>query len=168
MNQKLINQLNYSHLEYTFLLFFFIIKLYIWGLNPDNWLVQQTESFFHMFWLYLQKKDNRIWVKLYSIAPCIVTKIQAMDNIIRASNLIARENSKAFCHTTTGFPTKWCLRNQHRNSIPMICHYLDLGMHRKFASTNPEHYPNLGSDPSSAWNFCTRSSLVILWGNQQW
>ena len=96
LNQKLINQLNYSHLEYTFLLFFFIIKLYIWGLNPDNWLVQQTESFFHMFWLYLQKKDNRIWVKLYSIASCIVTKIQAMDNIIRASNLIARENSKHF------------------------------------------------------------------------
>ena len=28
----------------------------------------------------------------------------------------------------------------------MICHYLDLGMHRKFASTNPEHYPNLGSE----------------------
>ena len=75
---------------------------------------------------------------------------------------------QTFCHTTTGFPKKWCLRNQHRNSIPMICHYLDLGMHRKFASTNPEHYPNLGSDPSSASNFCTRSSLVILWGNQQW
>ena len=28
---------------------------------------------------------------------------------------------------TTGFPTKWHLRNKRRNSILMTCHYLDLG-----------------------------------------
>ena len=28
---------------------------------------------------------------------------------------------------TTGFPTKWHLRNERRNSILMTCHYLDLG-----------------------------------------
>ena len=27
---------------------------------------------------------------------------------------------------TTGFPIKWRLRNKHRNSILMMCHYLDL------------------------------------------
>ena len=29
--------------------------------------------------------------------------------------------------TTTGFPTKWRLRNDGRNSILMTCHFLDLG-----------------------------------------
>ena len=32
-----------------------------------------------------------------------------------------------FGATTTGFPAKWRLRNEHRNSILMTCHYLDLG-----------------------------------------
>ena len=32
-----------------------------------------------------------------------------------------------FCGTSNGFPTKWHLRNEHRNSILMACHYLDLG-----------------------------------------
>ena len=32
-----------------------------------------------------------------------------------------------FCCTTTGFPAKWHLRNEHRNSIPMMHHYPDLG-----------------------------------------
>ena len=35
----------------------------------------------------------------------------------------------------------------------------------KFASTNQKHYPDLGSDTSSAWNFCTRSSDVNSRGN---
>ena len=32
-----------------------------------------------------------------------------------------------FGNATTGFPTKWCLRNERRNPILMTCHYLDLG-----------------------------------------
>ena len=32
-----------------------------------------------------------------------------------------------FGDTTTGFPTKWCLRNKRRNSILMTPHYPDLG-----------------------------------------
>ena len=31
-----------------------------------------------------------------------------------------------FGATTTGFPIKWRLRNKRRNSILMMCHYLDL------------------------------------------
>ena len=36
----------------------------------------------------------------------------------------------------------------------------------KFASTNQQHYPNLGSDASSVWNFCARFSDVISGGNR--
>ena len=31
---------------------------------------------------------------------------------------------------------------------------------------NQMHYPHLGSDASSVWNFCTRFSDVITRGNQ--
>ena len=33
---------------------------------------------------------------------------------------------------------------------------------------NQKHYPDLGSDVSSEWNFCQSSSDVISQGNQQW
>ena len=36
----------------------------------------------------------------------------------------------------------------------------------KFDSTNQKHYPDLGSDASSVWNFCARFSDVIWRGNQ--
>ena len=38
----------------------------------------------------------------------------------------------------------------------------------KFASTNQKHYPDLGKDASSVWNFCTRFSDVISRGNRLW
>ena len=34
-------------------------------------------------------------------------------------------------------------------------------------TTNQKHYPNLGSDVSSVWNFCARFSDVI-WRENQW
>ena len=34
--------------------------------------------------------------------------------------------------------------------------------------TNQRHYPDLGSDASSVWNFCACFSEVIWRGNQQW
>ena len=37
----------------------------------------------------------------------------------------------------------------------------------KFDSTNQKHYPDLGSDASSVWNFFARFSDVI-WGGNQW
>ena len=59
------------------------------------------------------------------------------------------------------------LRNEHRNSIPMTRHYPDPDLGRagsngwKFASSNQKHYPDLGCDASSAWNFSARFSDVI-------
>ena len=35
----------------------------------------------------------------------------------------------------------------------------------KCVSTSQKHYPDLGSDTSSVWNFCTRFWDVILWRN---
>ena len=75
--------------------------------------------------------------------------------------------------TTTGFPAKRRLNNERRNSIPMACHYPDLGSamigcaaRGIFASTNRKQYPDLGSDASLVWNFCSCFSDVISQGNQ--
>ena len=68
--------------------------------------------------------------------------------------------------TTTGFPAKWCLRNEHRNSMLMTCHFPDrvvLLIGRKFSQS--ESPPGPGQD---VWNFCTCFSDVISQGNQWW
>ena len=38
----------------------------------------------------------------------------------------------------------------------------------KFASTNQKHYPDMGSEASSVWDFCARFSDVISRGNRWW
>ena len=49
-----------------------------------------------------------------------------------------------FRDATTGFPGKWCLRNELRNSVLMTRHYLDL-FGWQFSSTNQKHYSHLRS-----------------------
>ena len=38
----------------------------------------------------------------------------------------------------------------------------------KFASTNQKHYPDMGSEASSVWDFCARFGDVISRGNRWW
>ena len=56
-----------------------------------------------------------------------------------------------FHDATTGSSAKWRLRNECRNSILMM-----------------RQYPQLGTDTSSVWNFCTHFSDAISQGNQWW
>ena len=46
---------------------------------------------------------------------------------LRHSQVTSLRKQLTFCSTTTGFPAKWHLRNEHRNSILMIHYYPDLG-----------------------------------------
>ena len=77
-----------------------------------------------------------------------------------------------FCDATSGFPTKWRLRNEHRNSILMTHYSLDLGSASdwlcrvKFALTNQKQYPDLSSDASSVWNFCAVSQTSFCRGTR--
>ena len=52
---------------------------------------------------------------------------------------------------------KWHLRIEDRNAILMTHHYADLGSasetHFLCSMTNQKHYPYLGSDMSSVWNY---------------
>ena len=48
-------------------------------------------------------------------------------NLIIGSLLISLRRQVTFGNAATGFPAKWCLRKECRNSILMTCHYPDLG-----------------------------------------
>ena len=56
-----------------------------------------------------------------------------------------------FHDVTSGSSVKCPLRNERRKLILMMC-----------------QYPELGSDTSSVWNFCTHFSDIISQGNQWW
>ena len=62
---------------------------------------------------------------------------------------LAWKNSRYFATLPLVSPPKLRLRNERRNSILMT-----------------RHYPDLGSDASSVWNFFARISDFIWWGNQ--
>ena len=79
-----------------------------------------------------------------------------------------------FREATKGFPAKWRLRNERRNSIrwcvtTQIWVVLLIGWN-KFprGTTNQKHYPDQGRDTSSVWNFCARFSDVISRRNRWW
>ena len=66
-----------------------------------------------------------------------------------------------FRDTTIGLTTEWRLRTECRNPYwwrAITQFWLVLLIGWKFASFNQEHYPDLGSDTSSVWNVCDRSS----------
>ena len=74
-------------------------------------------------------------------------------------------------------PTIWSLRwlplgRSTKNSIPRratsLIRRVVLLIGWKFASTNQKHYPDLGSDTSSVWNFCARFPDFISQGNKWW
>ena len=72
---------------------------------------------------------------------------------------------------TTGFPAEKRAQKFHTDdaSLPRSgqCFWL---VEANFTSstTNQKHYTDLGSDPSSVWNFWNRFSDVVSRGNQWW
>ena len=85
-------------------------------------------------------------------------------SVPRGRGLVALETAD----TNTGFPAKWCLWNDRRNSILMKCQHQNLGsvydwlkqfslVARPIRST---------TQTSSVWNFCARSTDVNYRENQ--
>ena len=70
-----------------------------------------------------------------------------------------------FRDATNGFPAKWRLRNERRNSI-LMTRYLGsasdwLRQISQSGTTNQKQHPDLRSDASSVWNFFTCLSDVF-------
>ena len=82
-----------------------------------------------------------------------------------------------FCDANSGFPSKWRLTNERRNSILRTRHYPDLGSASDWLKqishpTNTRPIKRTThiwvSDSSSVLNFCARLSDVISPGNHWW
>ena len=71
-------------------------------------------------------------------------KLDASTKIGSSLSNSSLRKQPTFRDATTGFPGKWRLRNELRNSVLMTRHYLDL-FGWKFASTNQKHYSHLRS-----------------------
>ena len=79
--------------------------------------------------------------------------------------LITLKKQQKFCDARLPVVYPW-------NKVLMTCHYQDLSSASDWlncrGTTNQKHYADLGSDTSSVWNFCSRSSHFIFTGNQWW
>ena len=99
-----------------------------------------------------------------------------MRTTSRTCNLSGLRKQPTFRDVTLCFPKNWHLGNEHRNSVPMTCHYSDLGSAADWSCRAgnllqpivEKHYLNQGGDTSPVWNFCAPSSDVISWWSQQW
>ena len=89
-------------------------------------------------------------------------------SVIQVKNLPILRKRTTFCAATNGFPREMTSEKQVQKfhtdyaSLPRSGYYFWLVMpHVKFASTNQKHYPDLGSDALSVWNFLAHFSDVI-------
>ena len=115
--------------------------------KPDRALQNRTHgkprremySFSLIFWTLLDYLISRL------------RRDKSNQNVLEWREMFSLRKQPTFSDATTGFPAKWRLRNECRNSVLMT-----------------RHYPDLGSDTSSVWYFSARFSDIISRGNQWW
>ena len=56
-----------------------------------------------------------------------VLSLSLLETLIKLGMPQVLRKQPTFGNVTSGVPVKWRLRNELRNSIPMTCHYPDLG-----------------------------------------
>ena len=109
--------------------------------------------------------DNIIWGETVPQDCCMGKHVMCKRGTPTRMGKMKNERGTDATH---GFPAKWRLRNDCRNSILMTYHHSDLGNASdwlKICLSSHKLYPDLGSDASSEWNFSARFSDVILRAN---
>ena len=115
--------------------------------HPNKSFVFSIFSRIIHFVLTMFKKAKRsdIFFNLFfrqsSLPGCFYTVLHLL------SLYFSLRKQPTFGNAITGFPTKWCLRNDCRNSILMTCCYPDLGSGTDW-STNQKLNPDLDTDAS--------------------
>ena len=66
-------------------------------------------------------------VKSYSISPVRLQCVREKSFVLKSLKLAWGKSWHFATPPLSGFPAKWRLRKERRNSIQMTCHYLDLG-----------------------------------------
>ena len=123
-------------------------------------------------WYCVKKSSIFLRALLFSVlATFLYKRIYRVISERCFSTILAWENSRHFAasplvspqndvwETTAEIPYWWRITTQ-------IWVVLLIGWSKFW--TNQTHYPDLGGDASSVWNFCSRFSDVISWGNQWW
>ena len=87
---------------------------------------------------------------------------EIIEKVVRVASTLRKQPT--FRDATNGFLTKWRLLKRAQKFHTDDVSLLPL-IGRKFCF---KHYPDLGGDASSVWNFCARFSDVISRGNQWW
>ena len=100
-------------------------------------------------------------VKIHQVF-CYIWSINYIT-IFNNNKYISKESNELgliICTVTQSH--NWVNSEAANVSLPKFgqCFWLVVPL-EKFASTNQKHYPDRGSDTSSVWNFCSRSSDVI-------
>ena len=137
--------------------------------GTKSWLAQGSSNF--VLW-----SRYPIWIKITDLRNTASNlKPSKKLGIIFKTNpglqlQVARKHSTSG-DVTTGFPAKWRLRNERRNSILMTWHNPDLGSASdwscrkgKFTPTKQTLHPDLVSDTSSVWNLRARFSKMTFSG----
>ena len=81
-----------------------------------------------LFWFWVLKSRFRVWCnflvlnRVYFFLGFVIFSFDFEESIWSSLR-----KQPTFGDATTGFPAKWCLRNERRNSILMTRHYQDLG-----------------------------------------
>ena len=74
-----------------------------------------------------QLNKQRLWQEMANIAYIDISVFLFFLFFVRIAKLaISMGKQQTFRDPPTGFPTKWHLRNEHRNSILIMRHYPDL------------------------------------------
>ena len=68
-----------------------------------------------------------VLVKSYSISPVRLQCVREKSFVLKSLKLAWGKSWHFATPPLSGFPAKWRLRKERRNSIQMTCHYLDLG-----------------------------------------
>ena len=143
------------------------VKIRSAGKNPNkHWIL--------IFWSWYFPLGLSI---IFLFLLLILYRIELKDNMFSfwlEMNVDSRGLRKqpTFGDSNTGFPAKWSLRSERRNSILMMHHYPALGSASDWLNQIShaawpirKHYPDLGSDVSSVWNYHIYFSDVIWRGN---
>ena len=128
---------------------------------------------------------NRLWVRqektnglhlplsvlvIFETSQAVPRKNVHLSGIRPAGDNSSPRKQPTFGEATTSFPAKWRLRNEHRNSILMTCHYQDLGStsdcfwldEANFQPIRSTQDPDLGSDTTSDVIFAGKLVLRLL------
>ena len=144
-----------------------VIAVVIWlrVLARMSWWQEQVQSFYDQ--VRAKLSPIKIIALTFQVKNSTVKDWTFFENMRKHFNL----NLALVVVLVLKAKALWRLRNERKNSIQMMHHYPDLGRASDWLNqfvANQMLYPDLGSDASSVWNFCTRFSDVITPGNQWW